>query len=272
MKAEILILTVLGLVAVFYISSFTGLFVGLPTTHATRIIDGDTIEVSGQDGPESVRLIGIDTPEKGQFLFEEAKERLEKLIGGREILLQPDETDRDKYGRLLRYVFLNRTELVNIMLVREGLATALIYPPDDEYEKELLEAEAEARNRGIGLWDYMEIPDVFCIGIFYFKYNAIGDDRENLNDEYIEFRNKCEYAVEMTGWTVDDRAGHSYTFPEFTAQAKTKFKLHTGKGTDGQASLYWGSSMPVWNNGGDEMRMEKPDGQLVLEYVYKGYS
>lgn len=271
MKTEILILTVLVLIAAFYVSSFTGLFVAPPTTHATRIIDGDTIEVAGQDGPESVRLIGIDTPEKGQFLFDEAKQRLEELIGGREILLEADQTDRDKYDRLLRYIYLNRTELVNIMLVEEGLASVLIYPPDDKYEEELLKAEAAARSKGIGIWQYTDIPDIFCIGIYYFRYNAIGDDRENLNDEYIEFRNKCTYDMDMTGWTVTDKAGHGYTFPGFMAKSKETFKLHSGSGTNSESDLYWGSSTAIWNNGGDEMRMKKPDGQLVLKYEYKGY-
>lgn len=271
MKTEIFVVVVLALIAVFYVGSFTGLFTGIPTTHATRIIDGDTIEVAGQDGQETVRLIGIDTPERGQFLFEEAKERITELIGGREILLETDKTDMDKYDRLLRYVFLNRTELVNTMLVREGLATVLIYPPDNKYENELLEAEAEARSQNLGLWKYIGIQDVFCIGIFYLRYNAIGDDRDNLNDEYIEFRNKCEYPVDMTGWTLKDAAGHEYTLPEFIAQNKTKFRLHTGSGTDNKAGLYWNSNRPIWNNAGDNMKMWKPDGQLVLDYTYKGY-
>jgi len=268
MKTEILILTVLVIAAAFYVSSFTGLFVGLPTTHAKRIIDGDTIEI---EGPERVRLIGIDTPEKGQFLFEEATQRLEELIGGKEILLEADITERDKYGRLLRYVFIDRKELVNSVLVREGLAKVMIYPPDRKYEDELLESEAEARSRNLGVWQYSGIPDAFCIGIYYLKYNAAGDDRKNLNDEYVEFRNKCEYPVDMTGWIAEDRAGHRYMFPAFTAMNKTKFKLRTGAGTDSAVALHWGSSTPVWNNGGDTMTLSRPDGQLMLEYEYEGY-
>jgi len=265
-KTEAIVLTAFFLIAAFYINSFTGLFIGVPTTHATRIIDGDTIEIAGGD---TVRLIGIDTPEKGQFFFEEATDRLEELIGGREILLEIDKTDKDKYGRLLRYVFLNRSDLVNTMLVREGLAKVLIYPPDRKYEQELLEAEELARIQNLGIWNYMAITDAFCVGIFYFRYNAMGDDRDNLNDEYIEFRNKCEYSVEMTGWSVRDLAGHEYVFPKFIAKKKTKFRLYTGSGTNGQAELYWNNNKPIWNNGGDNMKMKKPNGQLMLDYSYK---
>jgi micrococcal nuclease len=271
MKIEILILTVLILIAAFYVSSFTGMFVDIPTTHATRIIDGDTIEVAGDNGPERVRLLGIDTPEKGQFLFDEAKQRLEELIGGREILLEADQTDRDKYDRLLRYIYLNHTELVNVMLVEEGLASALIYPDDDRYAEELLKAEAAAREQGIGIWQYTIIPDVFCISIFYFRYNAKGDDRDNVNDEYIEFRNKCAYDVDLTGWTVEDKAGHIYIFPNFIVPDKTKFTLHTGKGTDTANRLYWNRNTPIWNNGGDALTMKMQNGQQVLYHRYEGY-
>jgi endonuclease YncB( thermonuclease family) len=271
MKLEIVILVLLAFIAIFYVNSFTGLFVGLPTTHATKIIDGDTIEIATDNGPERVRLIGIDTPEKGQFLFDESKARLEELIGGKEILLETDETDRDKYNRLLRYIFLNRTELINTVLVREGLASVLIYPPDRKYEEELLKAEAEARNQNLGIWKISGIDDVFCIGIFYFRYNAMGDDRENLNDEYIEFRNKCTYPVQLGGWTVEDVAGHIYVFPEFTAQSKEKFKLITGVGNDTMSDLYWNRTKPIWNNAGDTMDMRNDKGQRMLKYTYEGY-
>ena len=268
MKMEIIILSVLALMAILYISSFTGLFVGMPTTHATRIIDGDTIEVAGD---EKVRLLGIDTPEKGQYFYKEAKERLEEIIGGREILLEPDETDRDKYDRLLRYIFINRTELVNAMLVEEGLARVYIIPPDRKYEEGLAEAEAVARSRDLGIWKYAGVPDVYCIGIFYMRYNAVGDDRENLNDEYVKFRNSCTYPVDMTGWTVEDSSGHRYVFPSFTISNKTKFILRTGSGTDDEANLYWGSRIPIWNNAGDTITARNAEGRLVLNYSYSGY-
>jgi micrococcal nuclease len=268
MKTEIIVFVALLLLAGFYVGSFTGLFVGVPTTHANRIIDGDTIEVAGA---EKVRLIGIDTPEKGQYYYDEAKERLRELIGGKEILLETDRTDKDKYDRLLRYIYINRTELVNIMLVKEGLARALIIQPDNKYEEEILKAEAEARNQKLGLWEYEGISDVYCIGIFYFRYNAMGDDRNNLNDEYIEFRNSCTYPVDMTGWTVRDDYGHEYEFPEFAATEKTKFRLRTGSGEDTGSDVYWNSGKAVWNNAGDSMEMRNAEGTLILNYEYKGY-
>ncbi len=268
MRTEILVVVALALLATFYISSFTGLFTGMPTTYATRIIDGDTIEIAGK---EKVRLLGIDTPEKGQYYYQEAKDRLTELIGGKEIILEPDQTNKDKYDRLLRYVYVNRTDLVNIVLVREGLATVYIIPPDNAYEEDLLKAEAAAREQNLGIWQYEGIPDVFCIGIFYMRYNAMGDDKDNLNDEYVEFRNKCEYPIGMTGWEVMDASGHKYVFPEFTVQGKAKFRLRTGTGRDDDSNLYWNSKRPIWNNAGDTITMKNTKGQTMLNYSYKGY-
>lgn len=267
-KWELAVVAGLAALAIFYIGSFTGLLAGTPTTHATRVIDGDTIEIANG---EKVRLLGIDTPEKGQYLFSEAKERLERLIGGREILLLADRTERDKYDRLLRYVMLNRTELVNLILVREGLASAYIIPPDDAHEQELLEAEEQARSKGLGIWKYMGVHDVFCVGIYYMRYNAMGDDRDNINDEYVEFRNKCEHAVGMEGWKVEDSSHNSYVFQPFTAAPKKTFKLHSGKGNDTGEDLFWGSARPIWNNEDDRLAAWDAEGQLMLNYTYKGY-
>ncbi len=268
MRWEVVLVAALVLFAVFYVSSFSGLLVQVPTTHAMRVIDGDTIEISGG---EKVRLIGIDTPEKGQHFYGEAKERLAELIGGKEIVLEKDTTDRDKYGRLLRYIYVNGSELVNLRMVEEGLASVLIYPPDSEFEEDLRKAESLAREAGLGIWEYAGNPDIFCIGIYYFKFNAHGDDRRNLNDEYIEFRNKCTYPVNMEGWSVKDKAGHSYTFPDYTAPNKTLFRLRTGEGEDHNNDLYWGSSKAIWNNAGDGMEMRDENGRLILNYTYDGY-
>ncbi|MEM1957221.1 MAG: thermonuclease family protein, partial [Archaeoglobaceae archaeon] len=97
--------------------------------------------------------------------------------------------DRDQYGRLLRYVFVNNT-FVNLILVQEGLARTYFVGENRKYEKELLEAEKLAKSLQLGIWKKAEgCGD--CIGIAYFKWNAEGDDCVNLNDEYVVFVNNC---------------------------------------------------------------------------------
>ncbi|WP_058364958.1 lamin tail domain-containing protein [Haloparvum sedimenti] len=100
--------------------------------------------------------------------------------------------------------------------------------------------------------------------------DAEGDDRENLNDEYVVFENTGEEAIDLSGWTVEDEAGHSYAFPDgFTLAAGETVTLRTGSGTDTDTELYWGSGSPIWNNDGDTVMLSDDDGERVLEVSYE---
>lgn len=114
----------------------------------TRIIDGDTIEI---EGSIRVRYIGIDTPEIGEPYYLEAKEANLNLVGGKRIQLEKDVEDKDEYGRLLRYVWVDGI-MVNAELVRLGYAYSYSYPPNLKYQAHFLQLEREAREQKRGLW------------------------------------------------------------------------------------------------------------------------
>ncbi len=124
-----------------------------------RVIDGDTIEI---EGGEHVRYIGMNTPETVdprkpvQCFGHEASERNRELVEGKFVRLAKDITERDKYGRLLRYVFLptgaTSSIFINLALVEEGYAFSYTFPPDVKYQKEFVAAERAAREAGRGLW------------------------------------------------------------------------------------------------------------------------
>jgi len=117
-----------------------------------RVIDGDTIEVLMEDGrTEKVRYIGVDTPERGRPFYHEATDFNRKLVGGREVVLVRDVSERDRYGRLLRYVYVGDV-FVNAELVREGYAMPLTIPPDVSKADEFVRLAREAREAGRGLW------------------------------------------------------------------------------------------------------------------------
>lgn len=121
----------------------------------TRVIDGDTIQI---DSGETIRLIGIDTPESVHprepvaCFGKEAATFTRNLLQNQFITLESDITDRDRYGRLLRYVYLNG-QFINLYLVAEGYATSYPYPPDIKYQSQLETAEADARTHQRGLWN-----------------------------------------------------------------------------------------------------------------------
>lgn len=120
----------------------------------TRVIDGDTIEI---EGGARVRYIGIDTPETVdprkpvQCFGVEASNRNKQLVEEKRVRLEKDVSETDKYGRLLRYVYMGDT-FVNLALVQEGYAHSFTYPPDVKYQKQFTNAERSAREQKMGLW------------------------------------------------------------------------------------------------------------------------
>lgn len=127
-----------------------------------RVVDGDTIQVDVGGSLERVRYIGIDTPETVhprkpvECFGKEASARNEALVGGKKVRLERDVTDRDRYGRLLRYVYVGDV-FVNLELVREGYAKVSTYPPDVEHTDALVAAQRDAREANRGLWSGCEV-------------------------------------------------------------------------------------------------------------------
>lgn len=140
----------------------------IPTEYysVVRIIDGDTIVVSINDKNETVRLLGIDTPEVVdprkpiQCFGREASNKVKEILTGKNIRLESDTTqaDRDKYKRLLRYIYLPDGANVNLLLINEGYAHEYTYDNPYRYQQEFRQAEKEARDAKKGLWGNM------CIG------------------------------------------------------------------------------------------------------------
>lgn len=146
------------------------------TAEVISITDGDTIVVDINGKTEKLRFIGIDTPETHhpnkpvQHFGKEASDYTTKQLTNKTIYLQKDVSERDKYGRLLRYVWLvkpstnepSKEEVIancfNAELVKNGYAHAYTYPPDVKYNEIFKELETKAREKHIGLWNN-ENPD-----------------------------------------------------------------------------------------------------------------
>lgn len=112
----------------------------------TKVIDGDTVIV---EGGASVRLLGIDADEKSYPCYDAAKNRLEELVLGKEVILEKDQSDQDQYKRYLRYLILDDKN-INLQLVNEGLAVARFSPENQKYKEEIQKTETEAKEKKIG--------------------------------------------------------------------------------------------------------------------------
>ena len=143
---------------------------GFETATVTRVIDGDTVEVTidaHEPGPGAgqtnigesydVRLIGIDTPESVkpgtpvECFAREASAAAKALLEGRSVALIKDVENTDRYGRLLRYVYMG-DEMANARLVTNGYAYAYTYPPNVRHSDLFVELQQEARRSERGLW------------------------------------------------------------------------------------------------------------------------
>ena len=113
-----------------------------------EVIDGDTIII---EGGYHVRYIGIDSPEKHEPFYSEAKRINEDLVEGKVVKLQKDISDQDKHGRMLRYIYIDEI-FVNAEIVRMGYANASAYPPDVKYQIFLDAMENEAKQLERGIW------------------------------------------------------------------------------------------------------------------------
>ena len=142
------------------------------TTTVTRIVDGDTIKVFYLGNEESIRFIGIDTPESRvnkktekdaernnqdiKIIIEMGKKATRYVKGlvkpGDLITIELDVQERDRYGRILGYVYLSNGKMLNEEIVKAGYAMIMTIPPNVKYKDRFLKAYQEARERKIGLW------------------------------------------------------------------------------------------------------------------------
>lgn len=121
----------------------------------TKVIDGDTIQL--EDG-RKIRYIGIDAPEtndprrKVECFGQEAKKKNKEMVVGKSVRLEKDVSETDKYGRLLRYAYIDNI-FINDYLVRQGFASVATFPPDVKFAEQFRAAEQEARENNRGLWN-----------------------------------------------------------------------------------------------------------------------
>jgi micrococcal nuclease len=125
-----------------------------------KVTDGDTIHVLLNNKDTTIRIIGIDTPETVdprkpvQCYGKAASDRAKELLTGKTVVLVPDPTqdDKDKYGRLLRYVFINGSDDYGLGAIEEGYAHEYTYDVPYKYQTKYKKAEKAAMNAKVGLW------------------------------------------------------------------------------------------------------------------------
>jgi micrococcal nuclease len=263
MVKHLLVVAVMLAVAFLLSHSFTGKIIDEQPSVA-KVVDGDTLKLSNG---ERVRLLNIDTPEKGQYYWREASQRMKELASNKTVKLEADKTNRDKYGRLLRYAYIDGA-MANLIMVREGYARSYYIAPDDKYLDDISNAEAYAKSMNLGIWKYDNITGAFCVWVYDFKYDPAGHDEQNLNGEYVVFRNSCTKPVNLSGWKIVTARNYEFVFPNILIGAKSLLSVHSGTGKANSSDIYWNSTKVVWRNSGDTLLAYNSKNQLVLNYSY----
>jgi micrococcal nuclease len=207
-----------------------------------RVIDGDTV-VAG----DSIRLLGINTPEKGEKYFNEAKEFLESLVLNKTTFIEYGKERKDLYGRILGYIYSDRN--INVELVRNGFANVYIYDID-RHTEELRKAWEECISKGNNLCKKSENKCADCILL------------KGIENQKVTFENKCSFSCNITKWEIKDEGRKKFYFPEFILDGEVS--VIVGNGADGKNVLYWKGEDYVWTEEGDTLFLRDAEGRLVL--------
>ena len=232
-KKRIIVLILVIVSGIFYYNLTEDISYEKQQIQVTRIIDGDTIEDSSG---QSYRLLGINTPERNQPYYEEAKQFLLNLIENKTVSIEFKE--KDKYSRVLTYIYFQNKQ-VNSELLKQGLATLYVYEKDENY-KELEKAEKYARDNNLNLWKKSE--KYGCIKLINLKYNEGGE--RCTNQEQLILENSCN-SIQVI---IKDDANHIY-----------KETINQG--------LFTKNFSCIWNDEGDSLYVRDEKG-LLLFYRY----
>lgn len=156
-----------------------------------RIIDGDTIE----SNIGNVRLLGINTPEKGEFYYAEAKKFLETEIFNKTVVLEFGRDRYDKYDRILAYVFLDNKN-INVEIVKNGFANYYFYEGRDIHSDELEDAWKTCMDNNVNLCEKSSDQCSSCLYI---------------DNDFIV--NSCEISCDITNWTIKGEGRDKFVFP-----------------------------------------------------------
>ena len=229
-----------------------------------EILDGDTFDLGNE---ERVRIIGINTPEKGRPFSDEATDALSEMIMGKEVTLVNDSKndDVDSSGRLLRHVYVEPYGIsVNYEMIRTGMAFWYPYSSGTDMDESYQEAQESAAYDHVGLWTESQ----YNITIDYIEYDPEGSE---VDGEYLIITNHDNYNINMEGWYLQDEAARTAYEFNYTLEINTSVRIYTGSGEDNQTTLFWGWYQGIWNNGGDMAILQDENG-LMVDYYRYGYN
>jgi len=216
--------------------------------YVERIIDGDTIETKNK----TIRLLGINTPERGEKYYEEAKEFLEQKILEKTIKLEYGNEKTDRYGRTLGYIYFNGTN-INKEIIEKGLGN--IYFPSGKtfYYNDFRKAWDDCIKNNINLCKKTKSICGKCIKI----------ENIDIEKDVLELKNSCNIMCDLENWSIKDEGRKKFVFENIILGVGESLFVITGKGNSSQNHLYWDEHDYVWTKTGDSIFLRDKEGKLV---------
>ena len=242
----ILIILIILLIAVNYSfidKAIQNWLINYETGFVERVIDGDTIEINGS----SYRLLGINTPEKGEKYFEEAKLFLESQILNSTVKLFYIDQRKDKYNRDLVYVVFGNAN-INIKLVEEGFANIYYPSKKDSYYSKFYSAWEKCLDKNINLCEKSLDSCSGCIELVEL----------NVHDQFVELNNTCSFNCDLTKWSIKDEGRKKFIFDSVNLDKGQSIKI-TAKDFNEDY---------VWTASGDTLFLRDEKNKLVLWKSY----
>jgi micrococcal nuclease len=219
----------------------------------SRIIDGDTVELENGD---HVRLLGINTPEKGEKYSNEAGKFLEKEILNKTVELRFGKDKKDLYNRTLAYIFLNGRN-INQEIISNGFANAYFPSGKDSYFSPFLGEWKKCVEKSI---NYCEKSKNICA-------SCILLEELNYDKQKIILKNICGFKCNLTTWQIKDEGRKKFIFPEFALDSNQEISILVGKNQT-KGTLLWERGDYVWTKSGDTLFLRDSENKLVLWQNY----
>jgi len=264
----------------FIVLPLQGIHASSYSALVTHVLDGDSFKVEGSSIP--IRMIGINTNETadGGCHAVPAKNRLRELIEGKTVTLSADDLNvvfpGGKAGdpnRPGRFVDIDGIDVGEVML-QESLALPYAHGSETSRNNKYLDIAAVARSSGQGIWN----PEACGVGPnqeielkLEVRWDAEGDDTQNVNGEWVDIINNGNDSISLSGWRLRDPSTRFYTFPANSIIPPGEImRVHIGSGTDSQLNKYWGLSAPIFTNTVDQgVYLLDSDNDIRAVFEYK---
>ena len=233
------------------------------------VYDGDTLTLNTGD---KIRLRGINTPElrPAEDFGIEARDAVRDLVMNQQVQLiygNPPGQNRDAYGRLVASVRIGDIDVATYLLER-GLGHLFIFPSEAIDIEVMKTAQNTAKSKGLGVWSTEGYGGDLHITSFHAN-GIYGDDRININGEYLRVCNVSSRPIELEGYSIRSNANsEGWTFPSMIVPVGNNVKIYSGRGQNQydpvkQLEIFLGNDSPVWNDCHDVATIRDRYGQVV---------